>query len=335
MNIGIIPESGSTNGREVISYLGTSISSSGGNTITYDHEFWAFASGSDSEGGYIDLKGGPARMSASLAPGSGNFGFYFGDILAMAHSYNYWVKDQLLSEYTASAATPVAKFKVPGLPTASSTQSPIPVASSSLANYNTFNFSSSEAGANVLGYEDFGLPFLIERGDEIRVTYDINFTGSSYSDITPDVQALANYRTQDFVVKDIGFSTSTSSTGLPSIVFANSGPSASISSSRRFDRIYVNPNPAELAEPIPSGSIYQFTIRRKINADDRIIIYQTPPINALGSQTPTGDGYLIPNDFTPTQKKNVQTLINQLKNQNAVNTSTTAQQSPNQGPSSA
>lgn len=335
LNIGLIPESGSTNGREVISYLGTSISSSGGNTITYGHEFWAFASGSDSEGGYIDLKGGPARMSASLAPGSGNFGFYFGDILAIAHSYNYWVKDQLLSEYTASAATPVAKFKVPGLPTASSTQSPIPVASSSLANYNTFNFSSSEAGANVLGYEDFGLPFLIERGDEIRVTYDINFTGSSYSDITPDVQALANYRTQDFVVKDIGFSVSGSSTGLPSIVFANSGPSASISSSRLFDRIYVNPNPAELAEPIPSGSIYQFTIRRKINADDRIIIYQTPPINALGSQTPTGDGYLIPNDFTPTQKKNVQTLINQLKNQNAVNTSTTAQQSPGTGPSTA
>jgi hypothetical protein len=79
----------------------------------------------------------------------------------------------------------------------------------------------------------------------------------------------------------------------------------------------------------------QFTIRRKINADDRIIIYQTPPINALGSQTPTGDGYLIPNDFTPTQKKNVQTLINQLKNQNAVNTSTTAQQSPGTGPSTA
>ena len=77
------------------------------------------------------------------------------------------------------------------------------------------------------------------------------------------------------------------------------------------------------------------TCRRKINADDRIIIYQTPPINALGSQTPTGDGYLIPNDFTPIQKKNVQTLINQLKNQNAVNTSTTAQQSPSSNNSSA
>jgi len=329
LNIGLIPQpgSGSTNGREVISYLGEVTNGS----FKYGHEFWAFTSGSDSEGGYIDLKGGPAIMSASLSPGSGDFGFYGGDILAMAHSYNYWVKDQLLSNFTASATTAIEKFEVPGLPTASSTQSPILVASSSLSNYNTFNFTASQAGANILGYEDFGLPFLIERGDEIRVTYDINFTGSSYLDITPNVQKSANYRTQDFVVKDVGFSTSGSSTGLPSIIFPNGSVSASISSSRLFDRIYVNPNPADLAEPIPSGQIYQFTIRRKINADDRIIIFQTPPVNALGSQTPTGDGYLIPNDFTPTQKKNVQTLINQLKGQNAVNTNTTAQQSPNQG----
>ena len=102
-----------------------------------------------------------------------------------------------------------------------------------------------------------------------------------------------------------------------------------------FDRLFVEPNPATLEEPIPKGQIYQFTVRRKINADDRIIIYQTPPINALGSQTPTGDGYLIPNDFTQTQKTNVQTIINQLKSQNAVNTNTTAQQSQTQGPSTA
>ena len=258
----------------------------------------------------------------------------------MTHNYNYWVEDQLLSEFTASAATTFEKFAVPGLPTASSTQSPIQVPSSSLSNYSSFNFSASEAGANILGYEDFNLPFLIQRGDEIRVTYDINFTGSGFDDITTLIQQSSNFRTQDFVVKSVGASDITDPgyvDPVPSMVFnnSNSSISSSISESRMFDRLFVEPNPATLAEPIPNGQIYQFTVRRKINADDRIIIYQTPPINALGSQTPTGDGYLIPNDFTPIQKKNVQTLINQLKNQNAVNTSTTAQKSPTQGPSTA
>jgi len=262
----------------------------------------------------------------------------------MTHNYNYWVEDQLLSEFTASAGTPTLKYAVPGLPTASSNQSPIQVPSSSLSNYSSFNFSASEAGANILGYEDFNLPFLIQRGDEIRVTYDINFPTNpdsaslGFEYFTTQSLQEANYRTQDFVVKSIGASDITDPgyvDPIPSMVFNNSGVSASISESRMFDRLFVEPNPATLAEPIPNGQIYQFTVRRKVNADDRIIIYQTPPINALGSQTPTGDGYLIPNDFTPTQKKNVQTLINQLKNQNAVNTSTTAQQSLTQGPSTA
>jgi hypothetical protein len=327
------PGSGSVNGKETISYLGESPLPT--TIFRFGKGYWAFASGSDlDEGGYIDLKGGPAILSASLAPGGvSSIAYYGGDILAMAHNYNYWVEDQLLSEFTASAGTPTLKYAVPGLPTASSNQSPLPIPSSSLSNYSSFNFSASEAGANILGYEDFNLPFLIQRGDEIRVTYDINFSGSGFTDITKIVQQSANFRTQDFVVKSIGASDITDPgyyDTSPSMVFNNSGVSASISSSRMFDRLFVEPNPATLAEQIPNGQIYQFTVRRKINADDRIIIYQTPPINALGSQTPTGDGYLIPNDFTPIQKKNVQTLINQLKSQNAVNTSTVAQQSPNQ-----
>ena len=332
-NVSITPffGNGSVNGKETISYLGTSISSN----FQFGKGYWAFASGSDLKGGgYIDLKGGPALLSASLAPGGfASTGYYGGDILAMTHNYNYWVEDQLLSEFTASAGTPTLKFAVPGLPTASSNQSPIQVPSSSLSNYSSFNFSASEAGANILGYEDFDLPFLIQRGDEIRVTYDINFTGSGFEDITKLVQLQSNFRTQDFVVKSIGASNVTDPGYVdtsPSMVFNNGSVSASISESRMFDRLFVEPNPATLSEPIPNGQVFQFTVRRKINADDRIIIYQTPPINALGSQTPTRDGYLIPNDFTQTQKKNVQTLINQLKSQNAVNTSTTAQQSPNQ-----
>ena len=263
-------------------------------------------------------------MSVNLAPNKYATGSYFGDFLAVAHSYNYWVENQLLSTFTLPPET-------------SNSTRGIPVPNTNPLNFNSFNFSSSEAGASVLGYSDYNLPFLIKRGDEIRVTYDVNFTGSSFEDITRDVLRDANYRTQDFTVTNIG-SSDYANDNLPSIFFTyNPTPTttatSSISDLRVFDRLFVTPNPIELDELIPSGSIYQFTVRRRNNADDSIIIYQTPPINTLGSQTPTGDGFLIPNDFTQIQKRNVQTLVNQLKNQNAVNPSSTAQQSLTQGPS--
>ena len=212
---------------------------------------------------------------------------------------------------------------MPGIPTASYNTSPIPINKTS-ANYNSFNFASPEAGANVLGYEDYNLPFIIERGDEIRVTY--NIASSSLENGIP-VFATNEFVTQDFAVEDVygsalitgSLNTKTS----PMWFVYGSGNAAEVQPKRRFDRIGVTPDPSTLETPIPNGSIYQFTVRKRVNADDRIIIYQSPPINSAGSQTPSGDGYLIPNDFTPTQKKNVQTIINQLKSQNAVNTSTT------------
>ena len=335
-NVSITPRvsnSGSVNGKETISYLGTAFPISSA-PEQVGHGYWAFASGSTSTGGYIDLKGGAASLSASLAPGGDpSTGIYSGDFLAMAHSYNYWVEDQLLSEFTASATTAIDKFGVPGLPTSSTDQRGIQVLNTNLLNYNSFNFSSSETGANILGYTDFNLPFLVKRGDEIRVTYDINFTGSSFIDVTKETLKTANYRTQDFTVTNVGAS-DYANDDIPSFYYIDGTTTASISESRLFDRLFVTPNPAELEELIPSGSIYQFTIRRRTNADDRVIIYQTPPINALGSQTPSGDGFLIPNDFTQIQKNNVQTLINQLKSQNAVNSDSVAVNSQNIGPSS-
>jgi DNA integrity scanning protein DisA with diadenylate cyclase activity len=66
------------------------------------------------------------------------------------------------------------------------------------------------------------------------------------------------------------------------------------------------------------GEINQFTVRRRNNADDRVIVYQTPPLNSFGSQTISPGGYLIPEDMTRIQKENVNTIINQLKSQNAI-----------------
>ena len=100
--------------------------------------------------------------------------------------------------------------------------------------------------------------------------------------------------------------------------FSTSSVPNPVSGSNLYDRIAVTPDPSTLDIPIPNGEIYQFTLRKRVNADDRVIIFQTPPFNSYGIQTKTGDGYLIPEDLSETQKNNVQTIINQLQSQNAV-----------------
>jgi hypothetical protein len=60
------------------------------------------------------------------------------------------------------------------------------------------------------------------------------------------------------------------------------------------------------------------TIRRQVEADDKVMLKNiTPPIGSLGVDTPSGQGFLIPNDFTATQKSNALNIINQLKAKNA------------------
>ena len=60
------------------------------------------------------------------------------------------------------------------------------------------------------------------------------------------------------------------------------------------------------------------TIRRQIEADDKVMIKNiTPPSGSLGIETQSGQGFLIPNDFSPQQKANALNIINQLKAKNA------------------
>ena len=42
-----------------------------------------------------------------------------------------------------------------------------------------------------------------------------------------------------------------------------------------------------------------------------------PPFGSVGVDTPSGQGFLIPNDFSPIQKSNALNIINQLKAKNA------------------
>ena len=90
-----------------------------------------------------------------------------------------------------------------------------------------------------------------------------------------------------------------------------------------YDEIHVHPDPLNFN--FIDNRIYNFTIRRRVNADDRVIIYQSAPPNSRGINTITPSGYLIPGDFSPTQNRNVLTLINQLKAKNANPAPTIAQ----------
>ena len=44
-----------------------------------------------------------------------------------------------------------------------------------------------------------------------------------------------------------------------------------------YDRLRVVPDPKTLKKPIPGGAIKNYTIFRRVNADDRVIVEITPP----------------------------------------------------------
>lgn len=158
----------------------------------------------------------------------------------------------------------------------------------------------SPTGSGLYGYEDFQQPFVIKRGDEIRVTWERNTT------------TKGDPQTADFTVTNTPYAPSNNG----QYQYAQGLGAATVNSRSIYDHIEVTPDPSTFG--IPDGEINNFTIRRRIGADDRVIIFQTPPSGSKGIQTPSGQGYLIPKDLTATQKRNVQTMINQItaKNQN-------------------
>ena len=102
-------------------------------------------------------------------------------------------------------------------------------------------------------------------------------------------------------------------------------PSTSTSGSYSvYQRINVTPDPTTYN--IPSGSVESFTIRRKIERNDRLIIYTDIPKGSTGVNSISSEGYIIPEDLTEIQKQNAQIIINNLKSKRAftknTNTST-------------
>ena len=80
----------------------------------------------------------------------------------------------------------------------------------------------------------------------------------------------------------------------------------------------VTPDPLVALNGLDSGAITKFTVRREVEADNRIMAKSVqPPSGSKGTRTQLGGGYLIPNDLTLQQKENALNIINQLRAKNA------------------
>ena len=160
---------------------------------------------------------------------------------------------------------------------------------------NFFKFQPSASDA--FNYENSNTPFLIEPGDEIRVEALIPNSGSQNFDFTVTGIAISNYDSStpgnNFIQS---FTSSTGGATTPDLVNV-------------YDRINVSPDPSVVLDGVVDGAIYRFTVRRRINTGNKVILTQA-------NQYSTGEGFLIPNDLSLTQKKNVQDIINQLKGLN-------------------
>ena len=82
--------------------------------------------------------------------------------------------------------------------------------------------------------------------------------------------------------------------------------------------IRVFPDPEVELNGLSGGEVTKMTIRRQIEADDKVMLKNIPPPSgSKGIETISGQGFLIPNDFSPQQKLNALNIINQLKGINA------------------
>lgn len=214
--------------------------------------------------------------------------------LGLIHAHNYAVKNQLKSNYYS---TPGGTFLDLGINSNSK------VLPNDPENY----FYILPNSSSLSTYEDSKTPFLIEKGDEIRVTYDISPSSS-----------IPFFIDQDFTVT--GITTSSVDFRLSNYEVLTISPGGAfffVTGSQIYDTIQVHPNPVTLQNKIPNGIIQSYTIRRKVDNDQSVIVFQSSPAGDQGYQTLSGPGYLIPNDFTEIQKNNALTLINNLKAKNA------------------
>lgn len=184
-------------------------------------------------------------------------------------------------------------------------------------NFFYYNISESFDG----NYESNPEKFQIKPGDELSIIYTptdaLAGSGPSSPSISLSFTILDIVQSEDPAIK---MTVGPNATGPVQSYLGDGRQSMSLSSpyskwtfsnNSVFDQLIVTPTP-----PNDMKAIRNFTIRRRVQADDRIMIFQSPPQNSNGAATPTGEGFIIPNDCTPQQKRNALTLISQLKGTN-------------------
>lgn len=254
-----------------------------------------------------------------------------GNGLSLINNYNNYVSRSIFSTGSFNQFNNAPLPGLPNVQNATSTAQRTPENyTSNIANYFTQNYNLSGIDTNIdsgsLGgittYENFNQPLHFQKGDEVRVIYNSN----------PNPLETPNFVTQDFTIIDDSPNTDYENNidvpdgeGLlisSSIYTISADPFSffqlyAVTQSRfNYDKLIVNPDPRTLDLPIPEGKIYGYTLRKRIQADDRVIVYQEAPTGSEGIKTISPSGYLIPDDFSDQQKRNVQSIINNLSAKN-------------------
>ena len=211
---------------------------------------------------------------------------------SILHHYNYCLKNNIFNSENVLGATSSLYYGIQE-----------GIDNSDPNNYIRFNPISS----SLPQYEDLNEPFLIERGDEIRVTYTAR-TGTTASVII----------SQDFTVKEVGltdYASGSAGNNFRPWTNLNTAQTGAFigtigeTNIRQFNKIFVDPDPSTLAIPIPNGEINQYTHRKRKNADNTINAISSPLEGSDGAATYSGGGYIIPNDLTETQKRDRKSVV--------------------------
>ena len=270
----------------------------GSNQVPFNSSTFFLQTGS----GFFKLTGAPITVSGSYLGGSptetGGFSLT-GPGLGLIHSLNILASSS--TTFNTSSFSPIQ----PGIPV-----NLIKYDIANKSNYYKLNISSSGLSTDKTSsqgieswYEDANQPFIIKPGDEIRVTLGSSFTGIS---------------SQDFTVLSVESSGSSgSSNEYTGTISGSLGVgTGNIAFSSIFNIIKVYPDPSTFF--IQNGRVLAFTIRRRINADNKVIIFsQFDSTKSPGFVAESTEGFLIPDDLTDIQKRNVKGIINKLTGLNA------------------
>ena len=271
---------------------------------------------------YPATGGGPKNDFMALNYGPG---------LALLNSFNCAISESITGSpvpFQENAGSPTPTAMTMGIPStlfSSGSKEFLRQKKNEDRNYFIQNFTASNVGG--FKEEEGGVPFMIKKGDEIVVTYDnqknkggsisgTNFVQQTFL-VTEISGVIDSVQTPNFSDYSASYCDSTQCQAPDALPFSNANGFLK-------NKITVSPPPGTtgIQDIGPTsadyGEINSFVIRRRTEADDRVIVYQSPPTTfGVNETTGSGGGYLIPDDFSPIQKRNALTLINQLKAKNS------------------